>query len=129
MRRGSLLAATVLLWPLAIVNAGALDARVQLALDRANADLVEFLGRAAGSQPRHREHGPGSTNTSSNSPLHLSQIKQRPDVVVEHVASAGAARGLSSNDLFVATPEMANKPEPTVRVAFDEPACDTTTPC
>jgi hypothetical protein len=121
MKRGaawSLLAASVLLWPVAIANA-ALDARVQLALDRANADLVDFLGRLPA-------HSRVIVNTGRLNeylfelPLHLSQIKQRPDVVVEHVASP-AARALSSNDVFVATPEMANRPWPTVRVPFDEP--------
>jgi hypothetical protein len=121
MKRGaawSLLTASVLLWPVAIVNA-AMDARVQLAVDRANADLVEFLG---GLPARSRV----IVNTNRLNeylfelPLHLSQIKQRPDVVVEHVTGP-AAGGLSSNDIFVATPEMANRPWPTVRVPFDEP--------
>ena len=121
MKRGvawSLLAASVLLWPVAIVNA-AVDARVQLAVDRANADLVEFLG---GLPARSRV----IVNTSRPNeylfelPLHLSQIKHRPDVVVEHVAGR-ASSGLSSPDVFVATPEMANRPWPTVRVPFDEP--------
>jgi hypothetical protein len=32
-----------------------------------------------------------------------------------------AVRGRSSSDIFVATPEMANRPWPTVRVPLDEP--------
>jgi len=105
------------LWVAALVNASA-DARVQLAVDRANADLVDFL---AGLPGRSRV----LVNTRVNEylielPMHLSQIKRRPDIVVEHV-TAPDRTGPPAPDLFVVTAEMANKPTPTVRIALDEP--------
>jgi hypothetical protein len=113
----SLLVASGLLWPVAIVNA-AVDARVQLAVDRANADLVDFLG----SVPSRSRVIVNTTRVNEylfELPLHLSQIKRRPDVVVEHVARA-ASNEPPAAEVFVATPEMANVPWPTVRVALDE---------
>ena len=113
----SVLGASAALWFVAIVNASA-DARVQLAVDRANADLVDFLaGLPSGSRV--------VVNTRVNEyllelPLHLSQIKRRSDIVVEHVTAA-ARTGPPATDAFVVTAEMANKPGPTVRVALDEP--------
>jgi hypothetical protein len=113
----SVLAASGLLWFVAVVNAVA-DARVQLTVDRANTELVDFL---AGLPSRSRV----VVNTGVNEyllelPMHLSQIKARPDIVVEHVTGAGR-NGPPWADVFVVTPVMANKPGPTVRVALDEP--------
>jgi hypothetical protein len=113
----SVLVASGLLWPVAIVNAVA-DARVQLTVDRSNADLVDFLAALPG---RSRI----VLNTAMNEyffelPMHLSQIKGRSDIVVEHITRTTSNRP-STADVFVVTAEMANKPEPTVRVALDEP--------
>ena len=113
----SVLVASGLLWLVAIVNAVA-DARVQLTVDRSNADLVDFL---AALPSRSRV----VLNTGVNEylfelPMHLSQIKRRSDIVVEHVTRM-PPNGPSSADVFVVTAEMANKPGPTVRVALDEP--------
>jgi hypothetical protein len=112
----SILVAGVLLWCGATANAVA-DARVQLAVDRANADLVDFL---AGLPRRSLV----VLNTSVNEylfelPLHLAEIKQRPDVAVEHVARAGP-RAPAPADVVVATAEIANAPSPTVRIAVEE---------
>jgi hypothetical protein len=101
----------------AVINA-VIDARVQLVVDRANADLVDFL---AGLPSRSRV----VVNTGVNEylfelPMHLSQIKRRSDIVVEHVTQS-APIGPPWADVFVVTAEMANKPGPTVRVALDEP--------
>jgi hypothetical protein len=114
----SLLLASGLLWPVAIVNA-AVDARVQLTVDRANADLVDFLGGLP-SRSRVLVNTTQVNEYLFELPLHLSQIKRRPDIVVEHVARA-AFNGPSAAEVFVATPEMANLPWPTVRVALDVP--------
>ena len=114
----SLLLASGLLWPVAIVNA-AVDARVQLAVDRANADLVDFLGGV----PSRSRVVVNTTRVNEylfELPMHLSQIKRRSDIVVEHVAQVSSS-GSSTADVFVVTAEMANKPWPTVRVALDEP--------
>jgi len=113
----SVLVASGLLWLGATVNAIA-DARVQLTVDRSNADLVSFL---AGLPSRSRV----VVNTAVNEylielPMHLSQIKRRSDIVVEHVTRM-PPDGSSSADVFMVTAEMANKPGPTVRVALDEP--------
>jgi hypothetical protein len=113
----SVLVSSGLLWLMAIVNAVA-DARVQLTVDRSNADLVDFL---AALPSRSRV----VLNTGVNEylfelPLHLTQIKRRADIVVEHVTRMPPG-GPSAADVFMVTAEMANKPEPTVRVALDEP--------
>jgi hypothetical protein len=113
----SVLVASGLLWLVAVINA-VIDARVQLVVDRANADLVDFL---AGLPSRSRV----VVNTGVNEylfelPMHLSQIKRRSDIVVEHVTQS-APIGPPWADVFVVTAEMANKPGPTVRVALDEP--------
>jgi hypothetical protein len=113
----SVLVASGLLWLVAIVNAVA-DARVQLTVDRSNAALVDFLAAL----PRRSRV---ALNTGVNEyffelPMHLTQIKRRSDIVVEHVTRMPPS-GPSSADVFVVTAEMANKPEPTVRVALDEP--------
>lgn len=117
-RACSLLVATGLLWSLTIVNAVA-DARVQLAVDRANADLVSFLaGLPSGS---HVLVNTAYVNEHVfELPLHLSELKRRPDIVVEHV-SRFAQDPPPRVDVFVATPEMANQPVPTVRIGLDEP--------
>jgi hypothetical protein len=112
----SVLVTSGLLWSVAIVNAVA-DARVQLTVDRSNADLVDFL---AGLPVRSRV----VVNTGVNEylvelPMHLSQIKGRSDILVEHVTRL-PPNGPSSADVFVVTAEVANKPGPTVRVALDE---------
>jgi hypothetical protein len=111
------LAASALLWLPTVVNAAA-DGRVQLAVDRANADLVEFLaGLPSGSRVV-------LNTTVANEylyelPLHLAELKRRPDLVVQHVgASAPGAR--SPAEVFVVTPTMANQPGPTVRIALHE---------
>src|SRR5262245_3031800 len=113
----SVLLASGSLWLVAIVN-GVADARVQLTVDRSNAALVDFL---AGLPSRSRV----VLNTGLNEylvelPMHLSQIKRRSDIVVEHVTRVPAI-GPTSADAFVVTAEIANKPEPTVRVPLDEP--------
>jgi hypothetical protein len=98
------------------VNAVA-DARVQLAVDRANAHLVDFLARLP-------SRSLVVLNTSVNEylfelPMHLSEIKRRPDVAVAHVAHAGP-RAPAPAEVVVATAEIANAPLPTVRIAVEE---------
>jgi len=113
----SVLVASASLWLVALVNVSA-DARVQLAVDRANADLVDFLAGL----PR-RSHVVVNTRVNEylvELPMHLSQIKRRSDIVVEHVTAA-ARTGSPAANVFVVTAEMANKPGPTVRIALDEP--------
>jgi hypothetical protein len=112
----SVLVPTALLWLVSTANAVA-DARVQLMVDHANAELVEFLARLPNKSRI-------VLNTRLNEyvvelPRHLSEIKGRPDLVVDHVAGGLIAAGASA-DVFVATPQLATKPAPTVRVPFDE---------
>lgn len=114
-----LLALGALLWLGTVVNAVA-DARVQLAVDRANADIVAFL---AGLPARSRV----VLNTAMNEyhlelPRHLARIARRPDLVVEPPAPATSdGPAPATGDRFVVTPELANRPWPTVRLALDEP--------
>jgi len=108
----SVLVASGVLWLPAMVNAAA-DARIQLAVDRANADVVDFL---AGLPSRSRVvlNVTPVNEYLFELPLHLSEIKRRPDVlVVEHLAPGAPSPG----EVVVATPEVANQPRPTVRIA------------
>jgi hypothetical protein len=113
----SVLVTSGLLWLSTVVNAVA-DARVQLTMDRANAELVDFLaGLPARSQV--------VLNTAMNEyhlelPRHLLEIKGRADIAVEAPGRI-AADGRTSADRFVVTAELADRPWPTVRVALDEP--------
>ena len=107
----SVLVASGLLWLVAIVNVVA-DARVQLTVDRSNSDLVDFL--AALPSRSRVVLNTGVNEYLSELPMHLSQIKRRSDIVVEHRTRI-PPDGPSSADVFVVTAEMANKPEPTVR--------------
>jgi len=113
----SALAASGLLWVVALVNAAA-DARVQIAVDRANTDVVDFLAGL----PRGGRVVLNTTDAIEyfyELPMHLAEIKRRPDLVVQPVGiPAPAAR--SPADVFVATPTVANRPWPTVRVAVHE---------
>lgn len=112
------LVATGTLWVVAVVNA-ATDARVQLAVDRANADLVDFLGGL----PRRSRVVVNMSPVNEyhfELPMHLSEIKKRPDVVVESLARSVPDGGAAA-DVFVVTPEMVNQPGPTVRIALHEP--------
>ena len=114
----SLLGASALLWLVTIVNAAA-DARVQLAVDRANTDLVDFLAGL----PTHSRVVLNTDRVNEylfELPLHLGEIKRRTDIVVEHVGGARLG-GPSGVPIFVVTAALANKPGPTVRVALDEP--------
>jgi len=112
----SVIAASGSLWLVALVNAAA-DARVQLTVDRSNADLLDFL---AGLPSRSRVVlNTGLNEYVSELPMHLSGIKRRSDIVVEHGVRS-AAGGSPPTDAFAVTAEMANKPWPTVRVALDE---------
>lgn len=102
---------SVLLWCVATVNA-ATDARVQLAVDRANADVVDFLGGlppnsrvVLNMEPRNEYY--------FELPMHLAEIEKRPDIVF-------VPRGAQARGDFVLTPEMANQPGPTVRIALHE---------
>jgi hypothetical protein len=112
---GALATAALLLVATAL-NA-ATDARVQLTVDRADADLVAFLGGLP----------PGSHVLANMSPvneyhyelpMHLSELKGRRDIVVERMPPPARA---SAADAFVITAEMANQPGPTVRIALHEP--------
>jgi hypothetical protein len=113
----SALAASALLWVAALVNAAA-DARVQLAVDRANTDVVDFLAGL----PRGGRIVLNTTDAIEyfhELPMHLSEIKQRPDLIVQPAGIA--APGVpSAADVVVATPTVINRPGPTVRVAVYE---------
>jgi hypothetical protein len=120
MRRAawSLLTLAALLWLMTVVNA-ATDARVQLAVDRANTRLVEFLaGLPAGS--RVLVNSPASNEYVYELPLHLAEIKRRPDIAVEHIARP--TFGARPREVFAVSLEAANQPVPTVRVILDRPA-------
>lgn len=113
----SVLVAGGLLWLVALVNAVA-DVRVQLAVDRANAALVDFLGDLP-SRSRIVLNMSPMNEYHFELPMHLAEIKRRPDLVLEHLAPA-ALDAPSAADVFVVTAEMANQPRPTVRIALHE---------
>ena len=113
----SALAASGLLWVAALVNAAA-DGRVQLAVDRANTAVVDFLAGL----PRGDRIVLNTTDAIEylyELPMHLSEIKRRPDLVVQP-AGISAAGAPSTADVVVATPTVTNRPGPTVRVAVYE---------
>ena len=110
----ALLLTTALLWAVTLINASA-DARVQLAVDRANADLVRFLGTL----PRESRVVLNMTPVNEyyfELPMHLTEIARRPDITFVAHGTVPARTG----ETFVVTPEMANQPGPTVRIALRE---------
>jgi hypothetical protein len=116
-----MLAASALLWMATVMNAAA-DARVQLAVDRANADLIDALAPL----PRGTHV---VLNTDVNEylyelPLHLSELKHRSDLVVVPIsapaARGGTREGQQRGDVVVITPRVADPPRPTVRIAVHE---------
>jgi hypothetical protein len=116
-RAWSALAASALLWLPGVVNAAA-DARVQLVVDRANAELVDFLARL----PRGSRIVLNSTDANEylyELPLHLVELKRRPDIVVQHVGAAVLSKRPTAN-AFVATATIQEPPGPTVRIAVHE---------
>ncbi len=120
-RRGlawSALVATALLWVPGIVNA-ATDGRVQLAVDRANAELVNFLGALP---PRSRIilNTVWVNEYLYELPRHLIELERRPDLVVQHVGTF-LADSRAPARVYVVTPTMANQPGPTVRIAVHQP--------
>jgi len=119
------LATSGVLWLPAIMNSVS-DARVQLVVDRANADLVDFCAGL----PTDSHLVLNTTYANEylyELPMHLAEIKMRPDLVVRHIGTPGS-RGPGPTDVFVATPTIANRPAPTVRIAVHEAAArdDTT---
>ena len=112
-----LLAATASLWLVTVANA-VVDARVQLAVDRANGDLVEFLATLP-SQSQVVLNTAQPNEYLFELPLHLSEIKRRPDIVVKPVVRS-VPEGQTSLPGFVATPDVANRPVPTVRLPINE---------
>ena len=109
------LVSTALLWCVSAANTYT-DARVQLAVDRANAGLVDFLGTL----PRGSEVVLNMTPINEyhfELPMHLAEIKDRRDIVTS--GPRASARELAS-DSVVVTASMANEPIPTVRIALHE---------
>jgi len=112
------LAVALLLLSTGVVNA-ATDGRVQLTVDRANADLVRFLGRLP---PRSRIV---ANMTPVNEyhfelPMHLAEIAGRSDLVVERRLAPDGARAVDG-EAFVVTARLDGQPVPTVRIALHEP--------
>jgi hypothetical protein len=113
----ALLATAVVLWSVTLVNAS-VDARIQLAVDRANADVVEFLGTL----PRDSRVVLNMTPVNEyhfEFPMHLAEIKRRRDVVFLDLEQRESMRALDA-PAFVLTPELVNQPGPTVRIALHE---------
>ena len=52
-------------------------------------------------------------------PMHLAELQGRPDLQVEPVPPSGPVAS-AGTDVFVVTPEVANQPRPSVRIAGDE---------
>jgi len=113
----STLAASGLLWLAGIGNAAA-DARVQLTVDRTNADLVDFLADL----PTGSRIVLNTTDANEylyEVPLHLAEIKKRRDFLIQHVGDRAPADG-STIQTFVITPTIADRPALTVRIAVNE---------
>ena len=110
------LAVAAVLWLAGVVNA-AVDGRVQLTVDRANTDLVDWLATLP-------EGSRIVANTAQLNeyvfelPRHLTELKRRPDLVVQQIGRD--PRGGVPSHIFVVTALMANAPRPTVRIGLDE---------
>jgi hypothetical protein len=112
------LVTTGLLWSVSLVNAS-LDARVQLTVDRANADMVRFLATL----PRDSHVVFNMTPVNEyhfEVPMHLSEIMGRRDLVFLQPKAPRESGALSGPETYVLTPEMVNQPGPTVRIALHE---------
>jgi hypothetical protein len=112
----SCLVAVGLLWSVSVVNAS-VDARVQLAVDRANADLVEFLGTL----PRDSHVVLNMTPVNEyhfELPMHLAELEGRRDLVFLTPFEPSESPAVPAT--FVVTPEMTHQPGPTVRIALHE---------
>jgi len=110
--RGAVVA-TAVLWLVGVVNVTT-DARVQLAVDRANAGVVDFLGTL----PRDSRVLLNMTPVNEyhfELPMHLAELERRPDI--RFVARLEPRAGEAA---FVLTPVMSNQPGPTVRIALHE---------
>ena len=110
----SVLVVSALLWSVSLVNA-TVDASVQLAVDRANAELVSFLGTL----PRDSRVVLNMTPANEyhyELPMHVAELEHRPDIVFVRAGAPPPRPGHT----FVATAEMSNQPGPTVRIALHE---------
>jgi hypothetical protein len=93
------------------------NARIQLAVDRANADLIDFL--AAGTPPGAtvRVDLPTPNEYVHEVLMHLTLLKGRRDIDVGH---RDQPSHVEMGAAFVATPYMLNRPRPGVRVPVSE---------
>jgi hypothetical protein len=105
---------TGVLWLVAGVNVTT-DARVQLTVDRANTDVVDFLGTL----PRDSHVLLNMTPVNEyhfELPMHLAEIERRRDIRFLQPGERGAL----DTATFVLTPAMSNQPGPTIRIALHE---------
>jgi hypothetical protein len=93
------------------------NGRIQVAVDSANSDLINYLAR---NMP---EHGTLLVNLPEPSEyvfeigLHLAVLKQRQDIYVRYFNSLEQA---TDSDAFIVTPIMQNQLYPSVRIAVQE---------
>jgi hypothetical protein len=111
------LAGAVVLLGASIIN-NVSNAKVQLAVDAANARLLDFLSTL----PRGATvfvNLPDPNEYVYEIRLQLHQLKERPDLTVSHLVASAESHPAASRSYYV-TPLMTNQPVPSVRLAFWE---------
>jgi hypothetical protein len=99
---------------IAVLNS-ATNARVQLAVDRANAHLVDLLASRVPPDGTVLLDLPEPNEYVGEVGQHLAFFRGRGDVTVGHLRP-----GEDPSGTLVATPVMRNRPRPVVRIAVDE---------
>jgi hypothetical protein len=93
--------------------------RLQLAVDDANADAVDFI---AGLPPNSRVavNLPESSEYFYELGLHLSDIRKRPDISLKAFAGPNSALPNIKVPWYILTPVLENQLLPSIRIALDE---------
>ncbi len=114
-------AALALFISLAVVSGvnGFTHGRIQIAVDRGNAAMVDALVSAVPQDDQARVYFPADTEYLFELEAHLKVLKQRHEIDVEPAHKAQS--DLAGSDFFVVVPDIKNQPFPTVRIGMDEP--------
>jgi len=93
--------------------------RLQLAYDEANADIVDFLAKLP---PNSRivANIPQSSEYFFELGLHLSSLKQRPDLKLEPCQGPACLSAEGKHSFYILIPEFDNQLLPSVRIGLDE---------
>lgn len=119
---GCCLGVSLLLWQLTLAN-NVTNARLQLAVDEANSELLDFLATIPVDSVV-LVNLPVPNEYVNEIELHLSQIRQRPDILVEYFTFEVASAPDGYMSYYLVTPQMNNQTQPSVRIAVHEGGAD-----